>query len=101
VDEKALKDFYSCAGRESAGARQISCSARNLDDGSVLITYEQREGDLVRRVADVLRADGTRVVITAVNGADGKYGPATSEAPAYTQAQLAAVASSPEWRAWV
>ncbi|MER5478378.1 hypothetical protein ABT026_15585 [Streptomyces sp. NPDC002734] len=100
VDEEALRDFYSCAGRRTAGVRQASCSARNLDDGSMLITYEEREGELVRRIADVLRGDGTRVVITAVNGADGKYGPALFATPPYTQTQLAALAAAPGWRAW-
>ena len=34
-----LQTFYSCADRASAGVDLSSCSARNLADGSVLISY--------------------------------------------------------------
>ncbi|MGP2438726.1 hypothetical protein [Streptomyces sp. JW3] len=96
-----LAEFYSCAAREAADVTLRDCAARNLADGSVLITYEEQRGELVRRTADLLRADGTRVVLVTANAADAKAGPAVTAAPPLTSAQLARVAGSGDWQPWV
>ncbi|WP_030596103.1 hypothetical protein [Streptomyces fulvoviolaceus] len=99
--EAELKTFYSCADRAAAGANLSSCSARNLADGSVLISYEERTGTLTRRTADLLRKDGTRIVLVTANSTDGKRGPADIAAPPLTLAQLAAIAENADWQPWV
>ena len=96
-----LQSFYSCADRAAAGADLSSCSARNVAQGSVLITYEERSGTLTRRTADLLRKDGTRIVLVTSNSTDGKRGPADLAAPPLTLAQLAAIAESADWQPWV
>ncbi|MFE3853134.1 hypothetical protein ACFXPN_18605 [Streptomyces griseorubiginosus] len=97
-----LQSFYSCADRAAtAGATLSSCSARNLADGSVLIGYEERAGALIRRTADLLRKDGTRIVLVTSNSTDGKHGPADLAAPPLSLAQLATIAESPNWQPWV
>ncbi|MGD6753130.1 hypothetical protein [Streptomyces sp. BH105] len=101
VTKAQLQTFYSCAARRESGVRQTSCDARNLADGSVRITYEERSGKLVRRTSDVLRKDGTRVVVTASNSTDSKHGPAVATTPPLSAAQVAAVATSTKWQPWV
>ncbi|MEV0172950.1 hypothetical protein AB0I00_17760 [Streptomyces sp. NPDC050803] len=101
ADEKDLKKFYSCQERRDPGLRQTSCSARNLDDGSVQIAYEDTDGTFVRRTADVLRKDGTRIVITVSNGTDNKHGPARVEEPPLTMEQITQAATSEKWQPWV
>ncbi|MEU0412250.1 hypothetical protein ABZ307_31115 [Streptomyces griseorubiginosus] len=96
-----LQSFYSCADRAAAGANLSFCSARNVADGSVLITYEERSGTLTRRTADLLRKDGTRIVLVTSNSTDGKRGPADLAAPPLTLAQLATIAESANWQPWV
>ncbi|MFJ9176777.1 hypothetical protein [Streptomyces sp. NPDC102360] len=101
VTKAQLQTFYSCEARRESGVRQTSCDARNLADGSVRISYEERSGKLVRRTSDILRKDGTRVVVTVSNSTDGKHGPATLAAPPLSEAQVAAVATSAKWQPWV
>ncbi|CAM5721295.1 hypothetical protein SALBM311S_10629 [Streptomyces alboniger] len=96
-----LKTFYSCASRVEVKATMSSCQARNLDDGSVLIGYEEKSGTLTRRTADLLRKDGTRIVVVTSNSTDAKRGPADVTAPPLTLAQLTAIADSADWQAWV
>jgi hypothetical protein len=96
-----LQTFYSCADRAAAGADLSSCSARNLDDGSVLISYEERAKALTLRTVDLLRKDGTRIVLTTSNSRDSKRGPADITAPPLTLAQLAGIAESADWQPWV
>ncbi|WP_405797242.1 hypothetical protein [Streptomyces sp. NBC_01506] len=96
-----LKTFYSCADRAVVGAGLSSCSARNLDDGSVLISYEERSGTLIRRTADLLRKDGTRIMLITSNSTDSKGGPAKIAAPPLTLSQLAGIAGSADWQPWV
>ncbi|MFE4409215.1 hypothetical protein ACIQFZ_28410 [Streptomyces sp. NPDC093064] len=96
-----LQKFYSCQGRTAPGTTLSACTARNLGDGSVLITYEEHQGKLVRRTADLLRKDGTRIVLTAANAADGKRGPASTATPPLTEAQLAHVVGNAAWQPWV
>ncbi|WP_425831935.1 hypothetical protein [Streptomyces fractus] len=101
VTRAQLQDFYSCAARKESGVRQTSCDAHNLADGSIRISYEEQIGKLVRRTSDVLRKDGTRVVVTVSNSTDGKHGPAVVAAPPLSTAQVAAVAASTKWQPWV
>ncbi|MEV0642288.1 hypothetical protein AB0I77_46715 [Streptomyces sp. NPDC050619] len=96
-----LQTFYSCADRAEAGVTLTSCKAQNLDDGSVLISYEERSGTLTRRTADLLRKDGTRIVVVTSNGTDSKRGPADISTPPLTLPQLTDIAESPNWQAWV
>lgn len=96
-----LQTFYSCADRAAAGANLSSCSARNLADGSVLISYEERSATLTRRTADLLRKDGTRIVLVTANSTDGKRGPADLATPPLTLAQLATIAENADWQPWV
>ncbi|WSQ10163.1 hypothetical protein OG604_21660 [Streptomyces sp. NBC_01231] len=96
-----LQTFYSCAARADAKATLSSCQARNLDDGSVLISYEETSGPLTRRTADLLRKDGTRIVVVTSNSTDTKRGPADVTALPLTLAQLTAIADSADWQAWV
>ncbi|MDR3079511.1 MAG: hypothetical protein LBV60_01035 [Streptomyces sp.] len=96
-----LQKFYSCQGRTAPGTTLSACTARNLGDGSVLITYEEHQGKLVRRTADLLRKDGTRVVLITANAADGKRGPAVTAAPPLTEAQLTHVVENTAWQPWV
>ncbi|MGW3493910.1 hypothetical protein [Streptomyces sp. NPDC001020] len=96
-----LQKFYSCQGRTAPDTTLSACTARNLSDGSVLITYEEHQGKLVRRTADLLRKDGTRVVLIAANAADGKRGPASTATPPLTEAQLAHVVENTAWQPWV
>ncbi|MEV2216383.1 hypothetical protein AB0H86_34030 [Streptomyces sp. NPDC050997] len=99
--EAELQTFYSCADRAETGVTLASCRARNLDDGSVLISYEEKSGTLTRRTADLLRKDGTRIVVVTSNSTDTKRGPADVTAPPLTLAQLTDIAGSAEWQAWV
>lgn len=96
-----LRTFYSCAARTASDATLSGCAARNLTDGSVLITYQERHGDLVERTADLLRKDGTRVVLTTANAADAKKGPASTATPPLTTEQLTDMARSKTWQPWV
>ncbi|MFJ9089400.1 hypothetical protein ACIRL3_44010 [Streptomyces sp. NPDC102384] len=96
-----LRTFYSCAARTASDATLSGCAARNLTDGSVLITYQESHGDLVERTADLLRKDGTRVVLTAANAADAKKGPASTATPPLTAEQLTDMARSKTWQPWV
>ncbi|MET8471940.1 hypothetical protein ABZY90_21775 [Streptomyces sp. NPDC006422] len=95
-----LRTFYSCAARTAPDADLSGCTARNVSGGAVLITYEEHRGDLVERTADLLRKDGTRVVLTAANAADPKQGPATAAAPPLTTGQLSRMAGSKAWQPW-
>ncbi|WP_030673433.1 hypothetical protein [Streptomyces cellulosae] len=96
-----LQAFYSCADRPETGTTLSSCTARNLDDGSVLLSYEEKSGSLLRRTADLLRTDGTRIVVTTSNARDSKRGPADISSPPLTLVQLAGIVDSPTWQAWV
>ncbi|MEV1020410.1 hypothetical protein [Streptomyces sp. NPDC050264] len=101
VTRAELRTFYSCAAKAAPGITVSGCDARNLADGSVLITYEEHDGRLVRRTADLLRKDGTRVVVTTANAADAERGPASTATPPLTTAELARVARAKAWQPWV
>jgi hypothetical protein len=96
-----LQSFYSCAARTETGVSLTSCRARNLDDGAILITYEEKSGPLTRRTADLLRTDGTRIVLVTSNSTDSKHGPADVSTPFLTSAELTRIAESTDWRPWV
>ncbi|MFJ8821370.1 hypothetical protein ACIREE_06260 [Streptomyces sp. NPDC102467] len=101
VTRAELRAFYSCAARAAPGITVSGCDARNLADDAVLITYEEHEGRLVRRTADLLRKDGTRIVVTTANAADAERGPASTATPPLTTAELARVAQAGAWQPWV
>lgn len=96
-----LQAFYSCDGRTDTDVTLASCKAENLKDGSVLISYEERSGTFTRRTADLLRTDGTRIVLMTSNSADSKHGPADVSTPPLTLAELGRMVRSTDWQAWV
>ncbi len=81
----------------------VRCRSRALPGGGRLTTYDEESpaagGTHVRRVADLLRPDGVRVVVSASNGFDlsaNRYDVRRPE-PAFTVAQLAAVVRRGFW----
>ncbi|WP_411081614.1 hypothetical protein [Streptomyces sp. cmx-18-6] len=78
-----------------------ACTARNLPGGSVLIGYEEKSGSFTRPTADLLRTDGTRIVLVTSNSAASKHGRAGAGAPPLDQAHLDHLVRSPHWQAWV
>ncbi|WP_028813653.1 hypothetical protein [Streptomyces flavidovirens] len=95
-----LADFYSCEHREPDGS-MASCGTVNLADGSVLMVYEDRSGLLVRRHADLLRPDGTRIVAGTANGKDVADGPVLGLEPPLTLGELRTIVTSPRWSVFV
>ena len=79
------------------------CVPSTLPDGSKLITYDDRSdyhgGRGIRRVADLFRTDGVRVVASASNGLDvtERDEQVTRDGPVLTTAQLVAIVSQPWW----
>ena len=93
-------DFVSTCANSSWVVR---CSSRALPGGGRLTTYDEESpaagGPHIRRVADLRRADGVRVVVSASNGFDlsaNRYDVRRAE-PAFTTEQLAAVVQHAFW----
>ncbi|WP_377270311.1 hypothetical protein [Peterkaempfera sp. SMS 1(5)a] len=95
-----LSTYYSCAKRGFDGT-PVSCSVVNLPDGSLLMTYEERSGAMVNRIADLLRKDGNRIVAMTSNTADAKHLPTTGAQPPLSIDQLKTVVISNQWQQWV
>ncbi|MFP8944187.1 hypothetical protein ACLIYM_22490 [Streptomyces fenghuangensis] len=95
-----LERFYSCDENRGEG-RMTACTVTNLDDGSVLMAYEDRSGLLIRRHADLLRTDGTRIVVGTSNGWDLEDGPVLASRPPLSFEALRAVVTSSRWSQWV
>ncbi len=81
----------------------VWCRSRVLPEGGRLTTYGEESpaagGTHVRRVADLLRPDGVRVVVSASNGFDlsaNRYDVRRPE-PAFTVAQLVTVVRRGFW----
>jgi hypothetical protein len=89
-------DIYRCT------KGQVACSVTR-SGGATLMTYEEvtqvPDGNGIRVVADLLRADGVRVVASATNGADlpGNKWQITRPRPPFTAEQLTRVVSQPWW----
>ena len=86
----------------SCSEMTMPCRSVTLPDGSQLFTYEERievdGGTAVRRVADLRRVDGTRVVALSNNGIDaGDHWDITRPEPPLTSADLEAVVRSAFW----
>lgn len=64
------------------------CRIAKLGDGSVLLFHERGSGSGAELTADVLRPDGTRVVVTATG-------------TEYRAAQVQALATNKRWQQWV
>ncbi|MFJ4685929.1 hypothetical protein [Streptomyces sp. NPDC088789] len=77
-----LGRHYSCRAGDDG------CRIAKLGDGSVLLFRERGSGSTAELTADVLRPDGTRVVVKATG-------------TAYRAAQVQALATSPRWQEWV
>jgi hypothetical protein len=77
-----LGRHYSCQGGDSG------CRISKLGDGSVLLFRERGSGSGAALTADVLRPDGTRVVVTATG-------------TGYRAAQVQALATDSRWQEWV
>jgi hypothetical protein len=76
-------------------------NATTLPDGSKLVVQQTTGSDVVRWSADVLRPDGTRVVVAALNVANqrGTVGAkASRRTPALTLDQIRAIATNPIWQ---
>jgi hypothetical protein len=82
-----------------------NCLATTLPDGSKLITYDDRSDyqgkNGFRRVADLYRPDGVRVVASASNGFDitERDEQIIGDQPVLTTDQLVAIVSEPWWGA--
>lgn len=92
-----LQGFYSCGQREPEGT-MTACGVTELADGSVLMLYEDRSGLLLRRHADLLRTDGTRISVGTTNGVDIEDGPVIGSQPPFSLDELRAVVTSPRWQ---
>ncbi|MEU9166841.1 hypothetical protein AB0D34_03390 [Streptomyces sp. NPDC048420] len=77
-----LGRHYSCPEGDDG------CRIAKLGDGSVLLFKERGSGSGAELTADVLRSDGTRVVVTATG-------------TGYRAAQVQALATSKRWQQWV
>lgn len=96
-----LAGFYSCEHRVPEGGKMSACGVSNLRDGSVLMMYEDRSGLLLRRHADLLRTDGTRVVVATSNGADVEDGPVVDVHPPLSLDELRSIVTSSRWQYFV
>ncbi|MET8129158.1 hypothetical protein [Streptomyces sp. NPDC005231] len=96
-----LKGFYSCEHRVPESGKMSACGVSNLRDGSVLMVYEDRSGLLLRRHADLLRTDGTRVFVGTSNGADIEDGPVVELHPPLSLDQLRSIVTSSRWQYFV
>ena len=80
-----------------------NCVSTTLDDGARLVTYDDRSDyhgrHGVRRVAELYRPDGVRVVTSASNGFDitERDEQVTSDEPALSLDQLVAIDRQPWW----
>jgi hypothetical protein len=77
-----LGRHYSCPDGDEG------CRIERLGDGSVLLFHERGGGADAVLTADVLRPDGTRVVVTATG-------------TGYRAAQVQALATDKRWQQWV
>lgn len=81
---------------------QVACSVTRRD-GATLMTYEEvrptAAGNGIRVTADLLRADGVRVVASATNGADlpANKWRISRPRPALSAEQLTSIVSEPWW----
>lgn len=92
-----LQGLFSCKQREPEGT-MTACGVTELADGSVLMLYEDRSGLLLRRHAELLRADGTRISVGTANGVDIEDGPVIGSQPPFSLDELRAVVTSPRWQ---
>ncbi|MEV8565832.1 hypothetical protein AB0436_09690 [Streptomyces sp. NPDC051322] len=82
-----LRQIYTCDPHAS-GQQHSDCRLTTLKDGAVLLVRSDTSPAAPTRTADLLRPDGTRVVVAAVGGS-------------LTEAQLRTIAASPRWQQWV
>ncbi|MEP7088995.1 MAG: hypothetical protein ABI776_02715 [Nocardioidaceae bacterium] len=91
-------DYVSPCGRY-----ELRCTRSHPTPGSTLVTYEEHStvagGVGIRRVADLLRADGTRVVVGATNGYElpSNRWDITRAQPPLSFAQLTRIVDRPWW----
>jgi len=89
----------------SCGATELRCTRTRSADGRILTTYEEHTavagGVGIRRVADLLRPDGVRVVVSATNGYDlpANRWDVTRAQPPLGYAQLTEIVQQPWWGA--
>lgn len=93
----AEKEIYRCKDW------QVDCRVLHPTEGATLMTYEEHsqtpEGLGIRVVADLLRADGVRVVASSSNGEEvpANHWNLTRDRPPLTATQLYLVVSEPWW----
>ncbi|MGW0660208.1 hypothetical protein [Streptodolium elevatio] len=93
---QALAGLFSCGG---LGEGSISCTQRTLGDGSELLLIKrpsEKGGSAQVWTADLLRPDGRRVVVSAIDSVSEAASP-TRSAPALSLPQLEAVVTDARW----
>ncbi|GAB3833719.1 hypothetical protein ACFPIJ_09580 [Dactylosporangium cerinum] len=93
-------DVFTCAKRRDPAGTQ--CTGSTLPDGTIVVLTEGPSEDaghdrIQRRMADVYRPDGVRVVIGTWNAVREKTNTATRAEPPLTVQQLQAIATDPAW----
>jgi hypothetical protein len=89
----------------SCGSTQRRCTRTRSADGRILTTYEEHTpvagGVGIRRVADLLRPDGVRVLASATNGYElpANRWNVTRPRPPLSYAQLTEIVQQPWWGA--
>jgi hypothetical protein len=95
---KALAPVFTC---DQHGAQALSCDLETLSGGAKLMLLKEKSekgGDAVRWTADLLRPDGSRVVVSSINSYAEAAAP-TRSAPVLDLAQLKAIATDARWGA--
>ncbi|GAA3221657.1 hypothetical protein ACFO1B_16325 [Dactylosporangium siamense] len=93
-------DTFTCARRRDPAGTH--CTRSVLPDGTIVVLTEGPSEDaghdrIQRRMADVYRPDGVRVVLGTWNAVHEKTNTATRAEPPLTVQQLQAIATDPTW----
>ncbi|GHH78775.1 hypothetical protein GCM10018781_55200 [Kitasatospora indigofera] len=92
---RALKEHQQGTAKDGDVVEQVFAKARTLPDGTKVV-FEKGADKAAVWTVDSLRPDGMRVVVGAYT-AGGPKQPSVRTAPALTEAQLEAIATSPLW----
>ncbi|MET9498312.1 hypothetical protein [Streptomyces sp. NPDC006552] len=81
-----LQHLYTCDVRSTTPL--TDCHVSTLEGGATLLAYTTTTDGVRTRTADLLRPDGTRILVTATG-------------TSLTEARLRTIAASPRWQQWV
>ncbi|MFJ8828222.1 hypothetical protein ACIREE_41705 [Streptomyces sp. NPDC102467] len=81
-----LQHLYTCDVRSTTPL--TDCHLSTLEGGATLLAYTTTTDGVRTRTADLLRPDGTRILVTATG-------------TSLTEARLRTIAASPRWQQWV